>query len=212
MEEILNYFQTNLQEKRVSIAEWDAHFTAFQQTWPGAPAAYVETLYPFRERWAIAFADVFLAAKTGNTTAEQGMHSVGRWFNENKEHAEVVSTLVQFDTERHRQLKFALLKRNAKLPRQLKKISQPDLRICTEQFSAYALSLLNAELKEVTNYKCEHNVGTQTWTVTRKGIETTAFRMVTKCDGERFSCTCLKDIQNGVACRHVLAVVLYEKH
>ena len=209
VEEILNDFQTNLQEKRVSIAEWDAHFTAFQQTWPGAPAAYVETLYPFRERWAIAFADVFLAAKTGNTTAEQGMHSVGRWFNENKEHAEVVSTLVQFDTERHRQLKFALLKRNAKLPRQLKKISQPDLRKCTEQFSAYALSLLNAELKDVTNYKCEHNVGTQTWTVTRKGIETTAFRTVTKCDGERFSCTCLKDIQNGVACRHVLAVVLF---
>ena len=43
----------------------------------------------------------------------------------------------------------------------------------------------------------------------KKGIETTAFRMVTKCDGERFSCTCLKDIQNGVACRHVLAVVLF---
>ena len=69
-------------------------------------AEYAESLYPSRARWALAWAPVFLAAKTGNTTAEQGMNSALSWFSENKDHANAISVLIHFDTERHRRLRF----------------------------------------------------------------------------------------------------------
>jgi hypothetical protein len=106
-EEILQTFRSWLQEARVSTHEWEeVNFPKFCAKWPGIAAEYANTLYPSRTRWALAWAPVFLAGKTGNTTAEQGMNSAVSWFSENKWDAEAISILIYFDVECHRRLCF----------------------------------------------------------------------------------------------------------
>ena len=76
-EEILQTFRSWLQKAQVSTHEWDeVNFPKFCAKWPGIAAEYATTLYPSRTQWAaLAWAPVFLAGKTGNTPAEQGMHA-----------------------------------------------------------------------------------------------------------------------------------------
>jgi hypothetical protein len=141
-----------LQEARVSIESWESeHFNLFCTKWGGAAAEYALSIFPHRERWALAYASVFLAGRTGNTTAEQGMHSVVSWFSENKDHVQAISTLVQMDVERHRRLQWDLAEMRGKLPLRLSKIRQPDLKACTETFSDHALSLLHQQIQQAVN-------------------------------------------------------------
>ena len=84
-EHILKDFRFILQEARVSTHTWEhENFKLFCTKWPGAAADFARSHFPHRQRWALAYAPVFLAGRTGNTTAEQGMHSVSSWFSENK--------------------------------------------------------------------------------------------------------------------------------
>ena len=95
---------------------------------------------PTQQHWALDYAPVFLAGRTGNTTAEQGMHSVSSWFSENKDHAQAISTLVHMDVERHRRLQWDIAEMGGKLSFRLSKIRQPDLKRCMETLSNHALS------------------------------------------------------------------------
>ena len=108
--------------------------------------------FPHRQRWALAYAPVFLAGRTGNTTAEQGIHSVSSLFSENKDHAQGVSTLVHMDVERHLRLQWGIAEMRGKLPFRLSKIQQPDLKGCMETFSNLAFSLLQQQIQDAVNY------------------------------------------------------------
>ena len=179
MDEVLVQFCFQLQEARVSETEWETvNYPQFKSNFPGAPAPYVTSIFPSRKRWALAFAREFLTPRTGNNTAEQGMHSVGTWFVENKEHCEAVERLVHYDSERHRRLREEIFEMKSKCGNRIQRIKQPDLRQCTERFSSHALKLFNARLSDAMNYKCESVHQGICWKVKRKTIETTKSRVV----------------------------------
>ena len=206
MNEVLLAFQFELQEARVSVEKWEENFKSFKASWPGIPAQYAASLYASRKRWALALTNEFLTTKTGNTTAEQGMHSVGSWFSENKEHAECVERLVHYDTERHRRLKENVMRTAAKLPQRLAHIKNQRLRILTEQFSDFSLQLLETNIQEALNYKCEVVEERMCWK------QSGSFRLVTRPDNNVNSilhCPCLATIHHGVACRHINRVLLF---
>ena len=212
IDEVMKFFRFKLQEARVSDQEWDANFNEFVNTFPGVPAQYAASKYDCRHRWALAFSKVFLACKTGNSTAEQTNHAVGVWFTENKEHPECLERLVAFDTEQHRRLKEKIVRNSAKLHNKLRLIKQPELRHLTQTYSHYSVKLLCAEIDESMNYKCEVLEHGVVFKVSRKNIETAAYRVVQRCaadEASKLNCTCLKDVQNGVACKHIVAVLLF---
>ena len=63
-------------------------------------------------------------------------------FSKNKEQAEAISILIHFDVERHRRLRFEKGKMFGNLYLTFKKIRQPDLRDCTQNFSDFAMCKL----------------------------------------------------------------------
>ena len=118
-----------------------------------------------------------------NTTAEQGMNSALSlsWFSENKDHADAIGVLIHFDTEQHCRMRFEQGMVVGKLITKLQNICQPDMRACTEQFSDYAVSMLQGEIADVINYKVEVEENGISWTVTRKQIESEASHTVFFC-------------------------------
>ena len=138
-----------------------------------------------------------------------GMNSPVSWFRENKEHAEAISVLIHFDVERHRRLRFEKGKMFGNLCSTLKKIRQPDLRDCTQNFSDFALCKLQEEVADAINYKVEKHEPGHSWKVTRKAIETETFRIVSMNENV-LRCNCLKTVQNGWACQHITATPLFQ--
>ena len=85
------------------------------------------------------------------------------------------------------------------------------MRACTEQFCDNAVSMLQGEIANAINYKVEVEENGVSWTVTRKQIESDASRTVCFIDN-KLECKCLKAIQNGWACQHITATLLFFGH
>ena len=115
-------------------------------------------------------------------------------------------------TERHRRLKENVMRTAAKLPQQLAHVKNQRLRILTEQFSDFSLQLLETNIQEALNYKCEVVEEGMCWKVVRQDIQSGSFRLVTRPDNNLNSilhCPCLATIHHGVACRHINCVLLF---
>ena len=115
------------------------------------------------------------------------------------------------DVERHCRLQWGIAEMRGKLPFRLSKIWQPDLKGCMETFSNHAFSLLQEQIQDAVNYKVEVIHSSLSWKVTRKEICSEKFRIVSSKEphnNSKLECPCLKTVQDGVACAHIVAVLL----
>ena len=90
-----------------------------------------------------------------------------------------------------------------------KKIRQPDLRDGTQNISDFAMCKLQEEVVDAINYKVQVHEPGHSWKVTRKAIETETFHIVSMNEND-LRCNCLKTVQNGWACQHITASLLFQ--
>ena len=201
---ILDEFQSELQNPDISKQEWENRFEMLKVKWGSRAAAFLDSIYEEKHRWAFPWTGhYFLAFKTGNSVSESAAHSVASSLCEKYDHAELVTNLIEHNTEQNNRDRRDRATREAQHAFKLLDYKDPAVKQCFQDFSQFITEKFELELQDSFNYQMQQISGS-CWKVNRFGYAHT-YRVVSVSDSKGLvDCTCLTRTNKGHPCRHVL--------